>query len=192
MKLFTSTRERWLWFWVGIILIAIYATLGHAPMLFEFLQDQDMVSNTFWLGLFLVFAAIVTQGLKNRPTGAEIVIALGVMAVYVLVFARLASQGERSHLIEYSIVAIFVYEALLERANNGAAVPRPALLAIAITTGLGIVDECIQMALPNRVFSPFDVFFDFVASVMAISGSLILAWGRGYVQKMMNSSTKNN
>jgi hypothetical protein len=75
----------------------------------------------------LVLATVVTQGLKTRPGGAEISVALGVAAAYLLVFVRMAIPTERSHLVEYGVVALFIYEALLERASQGRRVPVPAL-----------------------------------------------------------------
>ena len=100
------------------------------------------------LGMLLVGAAILTQGLKTRPRGAEIYVALGVAAVYLLLFTRIATPEERTHLIEYGVVAVFIYEALIERANHGRRVPMPALLAIVAASLIGLVDEGIQAFLP--------------------------------------------
>ena len=77
---------------------------------------------------------IVTQGLKTRPSGAEIAVALGVATTYLLVFIQMALPTERSHLVGYDVVAVFIYEALTERVCQGRHVPVPALLAILATT----------------------------------------------------------
>jgi hypothetical protein len=66
------------------------------------------------------------HGLNSRPGGLEIVIALGIVAVYLMVFTRITILEERTHLIEYSVLAVFIHEALLERRNQGKRVPLPA------------------------------------------------------------------
>jgi VanZ family protein len=85
---------------------------------------------------------------------------------------------ERSHLIEYGVVAVFIYEALMERASQGRRVPVPALLAILTTSLFGVLDECIQAILPSRVFEPTDILFNVLAALMAIVASVTLGWTR--------------
>ena len=132
----------------------------------------------FILACLLVLATILTQGLKTRPSGAEIGVASGVVAAYLLVFVRMTIPTERSHLIEYGVVAVFIYEALTERASQGRRVPVPALLAVGATSLLGLFDECIQAFLPDRVFDPRDILFNFLAGVMAVAASVALGWAR--------------
>jgi len=181
--LFASDRERRLWAWTLAVVVAIYSTLGLAQTLGVALGDSGLVGAGFFLlACFLVLATVVTQGLKARPSGAEIAVALGVAAAYLLVFVRMASLAERSHLIEYGVVAVFIYEALRERASQGRRVPVPALLAVLVTSLLGVLDECIQVFLPSRVFDPVDILFNFLAGVMAVLASLALAWARRRVR----------
>ncbi len=78
MPLFTSARERRLWAWTLAVVVAIYSTLGLARTLTGLLRDQGLISDAFWLGLFLIGTAVILQGLKARPGGAEIGVALGV------------------------------------------------------------------------------------------------------------------
>ena len=131
------------------------------------------------VGVELPRASTNLQGLKTRPGGFEISVALGITAVYLLAFIRMtATPAERTHLMEYSVVAVFIYEALRERASQGRRVPVPALLAILATSLLGVLDECIQAFLPSRVFDPVDMLFNFLAGLMAVLASLALAWAR--------------
>ena len=127
-------------------------------------------------------ATIVTHGLNARPGGVEIAVALGVTAAYLLVFLRMASLEERSHLIEYGVVGVFIYEALAERASQGRRVPALPLIAVLATAALGLLDECIQAFLPSRVFDPVDILFNLLASAMAVGASVALAWARRWTR----------
>jgi hypothetical protein len=175
MSFFTSHRERWLWFWALAVVAAIYSTLASAPAIAAQLSDLDLLDEVFWLGLYLIPAAILALGLRARPRGAEIGIAFGVVAVYILVFNRVAFFAEeRSHMVEYSMVALFVYHALIERQQNSNLRPNPAWIAFAIASLVGILDEVIQLFLPNRVFDIVDIGFNSFAALIAIIASLAL------------------
>ena len=127
MTLFSSKRERRLWLWVLVVMAAIYATLGLAQTLAETLRERgllDISIGLFLLSMFLVGATVLTQGLKVRPGGAEVAVAIGVATAYLLVFTRMTVPTERSHLIEYGVVGVLIYEALTERARAKAAACR--------------------------------------------------------------------
>ena len=182
-SIFSSRRERRLWGWTLAVVTTIYATLGLARTLVGFLRDRglfdrDLFDNLFVLGLILIGAAILVQGLKWRPHRVEIGVVLGIAAAYLLVFARMAIPEERTHLIEYGVVAVFIREALTERAGQGRRVPVPALLTVLATALIGLLDECIQIFLPNRFFDYRDVLFNVLAAVMAVAASVALAWAR--------------
>lgn len=178
MALFTSSRERRLWIWALVVVVAIYATLGLARTLAGLLRERDLITAAFNVGLLLIVAAWVVQGLRKRPGGTEIGIVLGILGAYLIAFLRMTVPEERSHLIEYSVVALIIYEALRERARQGRRVPVPGLLAIAMTSLIGLVDEGIQAVLPSRVFDLFDLGFNTLAAVMAVTSSAALAWAR--------------
>ena len=172
---FSTRRERNLWLLTASVVVAIYSTLGLASALAEELTNRDMLDNISALALLALFAVVALVGLKGRaPTVFQAAIAVGVVAVYALVFLRMASPIERSHLFEYSLVAILIHEALLERSQAGRRVARPAVLAVGAAAILGIVDELIQLILPNRVFDPIDLAFNAFAAFMgvAVSGAI--------------------
>jgi len=180
MSFFSSLRERWLWFWALAVLLAIYATLGSAPAMAAQLSDLDLLDEAFWLGLYLIPAAILALGLHARPRGAEIGVALGIVAVYIIAINRLAFfSDERSHMVEYSMLALFVYHALVERKQIGRLNISPAWIALAIASIAGILDEVIQLFLPNRYFDIRDIGFNVFSALMAILASLALE----FVQK---------
>lgn len=182
MSVFTSKREKRLWLWTLVIVIAIYSTLGIARPVSNFLRDHNLLTPFFILGMLLVAVTILTQGFKRQPGKIDIGLALGVMAVYLMVFVRMEIPEERTHLIEYGVLAIFVHEAIKERFRLTKIVFFPALISILITALFGIFDECIQAILPNRVFDIRDMIFNALAGIMAVGISTGMVWVRNYLK----------
>ena len=186
---FASDRERRLWTWAAVVVAAIFATLVTAQALADALVDQGLVSAAFWVGLWLVAGAVATRGLRVRAGGWEWAVGLGVAGALLIASLRTVVPGDRSHLIEYAVVALLVHAALEERAAAGRRVRAPALTAIALTIGLGLLDETIQAVLPGRVFSLFDLTFDTIAAVLAVGGSLVVGAGRRAVSARFRGRT---
>lgn len=183
MTFFKSARERKLWFGALAVLVAIYSTVGLARTLAGVMRDRGILSDSIWIGIFLVAATVIAHGLKLRPGKIELAAWLGIAAVYIFILIRMALPEERSHLIEYSVLAVFIHEALRERKNNGGNVPVPSLIAFLATAIFGIIDECIQALIPARVFDPIDMAFNAFAGFLAIASSLLLNWIRGIFYK---------
>lgn len=175
MPLFTSSRERRLWLWAFIVFATIFATLFIGRPLASQLRNQNIQAVFFMCGMLLVAAAVIVHGLRTNPGKIEMSILLGIIAVYVMFFFRLGAP-ERSHLMEYSVLAIFVHKALLERAVKQKLIYKPAILALVVTFLIGVLDESVQILLPNRVFDPQDILFNGIAVTMAIGSSALLAW----------------
>lgn len=178
MKLFTSNKERRLWFWALAVTLAIYITASISQPLAGFLRERGLLEISFTLGMILVIAAVFTQRVKTRPGWGELGVWLGVAAVYLMLFVRMESPEERTHLIEYGVLAAFIYEALAERMRNGRRVPVPPVLIVVVTALLGLLDEGIQVLIPNRVFDIRDVGFNALAGLIAVVASVALAWVR--------------
>ena len=178
MALFVSARERRLWLWALATVAAVYLTLGLSGTLAQRIPGGGLLDvSLFFFVVFLLGMTVLTHGLKLRPRGAEIGILLGVAVVYFMMFVR-TTMAERTHLIEYSVVAVFIHEALAERRDQGGRVPAPALLAILATSVIGTIDESIQSFLPNRVFDPIDILFNSLAALMTVATLAALGWVR--------------
>lgn len=182
MSLFTSDRERRLWLWSFAVLVAIYSTLVLGRQLTGLLFSQNMAAVIFSIGMLLVGTTILLNGLRAKPGKTEITIMLGIAAVYLMFFLRIGI-AERSHLFEYSVLAIFIYEALKERVMQGRKVVKPALIAILATVLIGVIDETLQFFLPHRVFDPVDIVFNSLAALMAVVSSITVAWVRRRASK---------
>ena len=178
VPLFASDRERRLWAWTVAVVVAIYSTLGLARTLAGVLREEGLLVVAFGLGLLLVGGTVLVLGLRRRPGGLEIGVALGVATAYYMVLVRMALPEERTHLIEYSVVAVLIHEALKERVSGGRHVPVPALLAVLAAAAVGAIDEGIQRFLPTRVFDLEDILFNVLAAVMAVASSVALSWAR--------------
>ena len=181
MSFFSSRRERRLWLMSAAVVVAIYSTLGLAGSLAGVLREFRLLDISTWvlLAMFLVGATILTRGLNVRPGGVEITVMLGVAAVYLLLFLRsTASPAERTHLMEYGVLGVFIHAALTERVSQGRRVPLPPVAAVLAAAVLGVVDEGIQWLLPNRVFDPVDMLFNFLAGTTSVAAVVALAWAR--------------
>ena len=178
-RLFSSAREGRLWAIALLIVVTIYASLARAPEVAAQVREQNLAALLFGAGLILTIFAILAHGLMRQPSRAWIGLAIGITAVYTVTYLRIEILEERSHLMEYSILALYIFQALLERERNGRGPTRPALWAIGITIALGWIDEGIQAWLPNRVYAFEDVLFNSLAALMAVSASAALAWVRG-------------
>ena len=173
---FTSNRERRIWIWVVAIIVAIYSTLGLARVVADELDRRDLADAAFGGAFVLILLAIIALGLRMRPGGLEVGIAVGVIAVYVLVFVRMAIPEERTHVVEYGVVAILVHEALVERLRNDRPWWVPATLALGLTVVVGTVDEVIQLAIPSRVFDVRDILTNAISALLALVAKLLLVW----------------
>ena len=173
--LFASPRERRLWVWTLIVLLAIYASLGLARTIADFLRENGLLQLSVVAITFVVLVPLAWQWVKKRPGWSEIGVALGIALAYWLTILRIENPAERTHLIEYGVVAALIHMALLERTQNGREVVMPAAVAVGATALLGLLDEGIQFILPNRIFDWQDVFFNAFAGFMVIVARLALA-----------------
>ena len=176
MKFFKSSLERRYWLYAFIVWVAIFSTLMIGQPLQKFLMDQQMQAVIFVMGMGLIGLTIVMHGLKRISSPNEILIWLGMIAVYLMLFLRLGAP-ERSHLIEYSVLAVFIHKAITERQGQRQ-ILRSAFIAFIITAFIGILDECIQLFLPNRVFDFNDLLFNLLAVLLAVGGGISLQWAK--------------
>lgn len=182
MPLFRSSREKHLWFWAFFVLAAIFATLFIGNPLANYLQNQNVQAFFFVLGLLLVGSTVTVHSVSKKPNKIEISLLLGIIAVYVMFLFRLGAP-ERSHLIEYSVLAIFIQKALAERELHSKLILAPSILAFIIAFLIGVLDESIQLFLPNRVFDLQDILFNGIAVMMAVGAGELLNWIRRKANK---------
>lgn len=171
----TNIKEKYLWLAVIVVYLTILSTLFMGRPFANQLRDQNVQAVFFLLGMFLVGAAVLLHGLIRKPSGIEYAVLIGIIGVYVMLFFRLGAP-ERSHLIEYSVLAILLHKAIRRRPKLEGTVWKPALLAWLAGVLLGTLDEGIQYFLPERVFDTVDIVFNGMAITMAIIATMILNW----------------
>ena len=175
MSFFKTQREKRYWFFALIVVLAIFSTFVFGLPLQKFLVDQEVQFYLFLTGFILTGITVIVNGIIVKQSKLEWVVWIGILAVYVMLIFRLGAP-ERSHLMEFSVLAILIHKALQERYTSRNLVLIPAVLAFTFTSIIGILDEGIQYFLPNRVFDPEDLVFNTLAAFMAISAALILQW----------------
>ncbi len=174
---FYSARERYLWICVILVLLAIALTLAFGSALAGIVYHQGVSAILFLGCMILVGLTIVTRGMRTQQRGVDIGVCLGITVVYIMVFFRLTIP-ERSHLIEYSVLAVLIYEALAERAKAGGRPSLPALMAFAATSFVGALDEFVQLLIPSRHFEWTDILFNILAALFAIVAIKVMDWAR--------------
>jgi len=177
VSIFTTSKEKKLWTYVLLVIAAILSTLFIGRPLADLLSDQGLQALLFIAGMILALVVIIVHAMKAKPGKMEVVLWLGILSVYMLTFLRLG-MPERTHLMEYSVLAVFIHRALEERFRGKRRFYISIIYAFLLSVLVGILDECIQYFLPNRVFDPRDMVFNAVAISMALVAALLLGWIR--------------
>ena len=175
--MFTSRRERRLWGWAAVVLLAIYATLPLAGALADLLRRHARLDQGFVVAFVVLVVALTAGGLTKGPGRREIWTAVGVFAVFGMAFVRLG-MTERTHLFEYGLLGTLIYQALSERRAGGAGVRFPAAAAVIVTSAIGLADEGVQALLPDRRWDIVDVGFNALAALVVVTATVALEWAR--------------
>ena len=165
-----------MWLSAAGMLALIYATLAPARVVVEWLRERNTLRLTVALVLLVVVVVLARNLLRRRPSRLEILVAVLFASIYVLVLVWMDRAEERLHLVEYGLVAAFIYRALGERESFGSRLRlSPAIGAVLLTSVFGWVDEAIQFFLPSRVYDLRDVAFNTLAGLLAVAAALSLS-----------------
>ena len=187
LRIFTTIRERRLWYLVAVVQIGIFTTLELAGQLVSSLRERGLLEISMVAALVLTGIGIVMISVRRQSIMYQIGLTAGVIAAFWMVWVRIKTPYERTHLFEYGLVSVLIYQALLERMEQGGGNSRPGVWAVLITSGLGLMDELIQIMIPSRGFDIRDVGFNLLAGAMGVGISVVLTW----LEKWWESRSKN-
>ncbi len=182
MALFNSKREKRYWLFFLITWIAIYGGLFLGRPMQKALWDQDLQFVLFLSGFVLTIVAVIVYALQVKPKKLEVFVWIGLLSVFIMLTFRLGAP-ERSHLLEYCLLMVFLHGALKERIGIEKKAVVLVIYSTLIVCLIGTVDEGIQAVIPNRVFDPQDIIFNCLAALMTGGGILLLGWTRNYVNR---------
>ena len=159
------------------VVAAIFASLGVGGQLAEALRDLEALDEALQVGLFLLCMLLVgtTAVLQGRVDAAGPAGAGGGGGR-----RRGVPDGVPPHRGAGGAFApdrvrgagrVRVRGPRGAGSARGRRVPAPAVLAIAGTSAVGLLDECLQVWVPNRVFDPWDILFNVLAASMAVGAS---------------------
>ena len=195
--LFRSKRERLLWSAAACYTLLIYTTLGLVRPATEALRSRGYLSITLAVIFAVAGAGALAWVIRTKP-GLRTWLALcAVAAGYAAVFPFAVMPEERIHLLQYGILALLFFFALVERrrafpaggevggessgpdpARPSFPVRHPALTSFLLTTAAGWGDELLQGLHPLRYYDIRDVAFNALAGALALSAVLIVRRSR--------------
>ncbi|WP_421920106.1 VanZ family protein [Marinifilum sp.] len=177
MSIFKSSQEKKQWLYVLLVWIAILTSLVFGYPLLQELGAENMEALIFILCLIIVGTTVILHTFRRTNEKNDTVTILGIIAVLMMLFLRLG-LAERSHLIEYSVLTVFIHRALTERYRNQYKKFHIAILTLVISFLIGVFDECVQVIIPNRVFDMADFLFNGLAAGIAVGAILLWEWIR--------------
>jgi len=145
--------------WLGLI----YSTLYIVRPICSFLKENTPFSLLINLLLGLAFAgmtAVILKAVRKPGSYARLALALSVYTASLFVIAH---PEEKLHLVEYGLLAFFLFRALTQ---DGAR--QPYLQAWVLASIAGWLDEGIQHILPNRYYQNTDVLLNAFSAGMGL------------------------
>jgi hypothetical protein len=178
---FTSKKEKILWFSAIFVVVIIYSTLFIGQPLAKYFESQNIQAVYFIIGMIMVGMVISIHAIFGKATKIEIAALIGIITIYFMLFLRLG-LAERSHLIEYSILAIIIHKALITRKENLKLKQSAAVLGVVLTLLISILDEALQLFIPSRVFDYYDIIFNAIVIITAIGFYSLVQWIKERIQ----------
>ena len=184
-----TVRRRWVVVLLYTLLIFLF--LPVFPTLWDIVSRQlpGMTRGTHY-GIIALVVILFTGFLlfygKHRSPGFYIWTFAVFLGYGVLIFFVCKYPAERFHLLEYGVLVILVYRALVTRIKTA----RIYLFVILYTFGVGLIDELIQALLPSRVYDTRDIAINWAASLLAAGLLVAATWRWSGMMKKQNIPTR--
>lgn len=169
------SREARYWLLAGLVTAAITTSLVLDGVAARLMSNDNVSAALFSAGMLAIGLVVWAAPAAHRDPRrtARVLTVAAIVGAWLVLAARMTSAQERTHLIEYALLAALIHAALRERTWRSRPVAGPACLAAAIAATLGLVDELVQRWVPDRVFDPQDVLFNTLAAALAVSAGVV-------------------
>jgi hypothetical protein len=163
-------RERH-WVAFGAYVAVVFVTVPFTRQVVLALRNTDTLGATVTAAYAVAVAGVVHYVLFNRRLADWIafVVVAALLCVVTVLLLGLAIPEERVHFLQYGSMALLARSALARGTEGDARAARHLLLGIAITSTLGLLEECLQGLVPRRVFDWRDVAMNAGAAFTALS-----------------------
>ena len=185
-----KARKLW-WSVVLLYLVFIYATLGYAPALWDALNEimgGRGLALVYAAGISVILAILVYAiFFKKEKSPAKYLLLLIYFYIFFILNRLATFPAEKIHLLEYGMLSVLLYNAL--KVDMDRYDVRLYIWGSAICFLAGLVDEVIQLVLPDRFFDWKDVFINAASGITAfmIIRFNILGSGQKALQSLRNS-----
>jgi len=153
----------WLWvaLWSGVIFTFVpLARALEAAVVGSFGRVAFLYAVLAFLALAAGFAVRQLRRGGRMPVSQVLALALVVACYAAYVWHLRDSPVEALHFVEYGVLGLLAFRALSHRTLD----PSVYVGAALIGGGVGVVDEAIQWATPNRVWDLRDMGFNFIGA----------------------------
>lgn len=164
--------DRALWSIIAVYTGLIYATLSIVSRLRIWLAERfgpEVWDAVYWLFALIGLGLLVS--IVRRHRGRELlraVAALGVVAaLYAYYLSSMHYAVERIHFLQYGLLGALVYAALRRHQASWVAMAQGA----ALVYWIGLGDEAVQWALPNRVGEIGDGVINLFSGALGIAAA---------------------
>jgi len=159
-------ERRWVAF--GVYVAVVFVTVPFTRQVVLALRNTDLLGATVTGSYAVAVAGIVYYVLFNRRLADWVAFAVvaALLCVVTVLLLGLSIPEERVHFLQYGAMALLARGALSRGTDGDAA--RGLLLGIALTSTLGLLEECLQGLVPRRVFDWRDVAMNAGAALTAL------------------------
>ena len=162
------------WLYAGLWTLTIYSTIPFARFAAEWIAGNFGIQFFFYIAatVGVVAVVLVLINLQGRSLPINSYLWLSGVAITFIAYAYQLREvpADVIHLVEYVILSVLVYRALLHRISDY----RIYFVATLIVAIIGTIEECIQWIVPTRVFDLRDIWTNVVAGGL---GQIAIAFG---------------
>jgi hypothetical protein len=161
-------ERRWLAF--GAYVAVVFGTVPLTRQVLLALRNTDLLGATVTGSYALAVASVVHYVLFNRrlPDWIAFAVVAALLCVVTVLLLGLAIPEERVHFLQYGAMALLARNALARGTDGNAHAARNLLLGVALTSTLGLLEECLQGLVPQRVFDWRDVAMNAAAALTTL------------------------